>query len=329
MAPACFQKVLSVLRKYVLKLKAFDLFLQGTYLLTLFLETNVYLLMRRDARAGYHSTLTIGALVAWWGKGKRNRAISGWLGLTAAAGLLVLAFPFAETNPVSMGLFPTLKRLITNKVLILQTIAMSCWSTAILVFAAYEIPYAQIIRINSSNRTEALTTKSAAVLALKASVFVTIFLSIITFTSCDTGIMKGLESGSYEQPSCSSSCGCTSERYGFHPVCMLETRETYFSPCHAGCNRIGDLNGISSWFHNARHGHTPFSATGRQGDGHGSQHICEMTCVYSSNGECLLHSNSIWYMSAISVALAILSGAGSFIVSKMRADNGDNEICEL
>ncbi|KAF9794946.1 hypothetical protein SFRURICE_005181, partial [Spodoptera frugiperda] len=552
------QKVLSVLRKHVLKLKAFDVFLQGTYLLILFLETNAYLLLRRDARAGYHSTLTldyvrmgtagveflVGPLVAWWGRGIRNRALSGWLGLTAAAGLLVLAFPYAETNPVSMGLcrqevevnftgdkylaarttfliitiifcgltklsiwthgltylddhhpahgpefygglitsritlgldgdgilekasqsedwwqnqliltmvtlfvcfifslfptrmaskemdviensnvdtglFPTLRRLITNKVLILQTIALSFWSTAVLVFAKYEIPYVQgrynveatrgsdvrstgdpinifrtgllvmfimIIKINGTNRLEALNTKSAAALAVKASVFVTLFLTLITFTSCDTGTIKGLQTGYYEQPSCSAACGCTSERYGFHPVCMLETRETYFSPCHAGCNRMGDLNGISMFYdcgcgagaQNAVRGScmlenclakyatfqiqfvlmlavagAGFIMQGmvilrsvRPADkvmamgvsmsvvsllafvlGHFVyMTVSKMTCVYVSNGECLLHNTSIWSMSALSVGLAVLSGAGSYIVSKLRADTDDNEI---
>ncbi|CAH1636218.1 unnamed protein product [Spodoptera littoralis] len=561
MASACCQKVLSVLRKHVLKLKAFDIFMQGTYLLILFLETNAYLLLRRDARAGYHSTLTIdyvrmgtagvefllGAIVAWWGKGKRNRALSGWLGLTAAAGLLVLAFPYAETNPVSMGLcrqeaevnytgdknlaarttfliitiilcaltklsiwthgltylddhnpthgpefygglitaritlgldgdgilekasqsddwwqnqliltmvtlfvcfifslfpkrmaskemdviensnidtglFPTLKRLVTNKVLILQTIALSLWSTAVLVFAKYEIPYAQgrynveatrgsdvrstgdplnifrtgllvmfvmIVKINGTNRPEPLNTKSAAALAFKASIFVTVFLTLISFTGCNTGIMKGLEAGHYEQPSCSSACGCTSERYGFHPVCMLETRETYFSPCHAGCNRVGDLNGISMFYdcgcsagaQNAVRGSCmlenclakyatfqmmfvlmlaiagagfimqgmailrsvrPVDKVTAMGAsisvvsllafviGHFVyMTISQMTCVYFSNGECLLHSNSIWFMSALSVGLAVLSGIISFIVSKLRPDTDDNEICEL
>lgn len=45
----------------------------------------------------------LGTAVAWWGKDKRHFAFSGWLAVCSAAGLLVLAFPFAKSNPIDMG----------------------------------------------------------------------------------------------------------------------------------------------------------------------------------------------------------------------------------
>ncbi|KAJ8711976.1 hypothetical protein PYW08_008930 [Mythimna loreyi] len=108
-----FHKLWYFLRTYVLILKAFDLFLQGAFLITILLESNIFLLLRRDANEGYHSVLVedyvmmgaagaefaLGAAVAWWGRGRRQFAISGWLLATSASGLMVLAFPFAKSNP--------------------------------------------------------------------------------------------------------------------------------------------------------------------------------------------------------------------------------------
>lgn len=45
----------------------------------------------------------LGAIVAWWGRGMRHFALSGWLGATAVSGLIVLAFPFAQSGAPSVG----------------------------------------------------------------------------------------------------------------------------------------------------------------------------------------------------------------------------------
>ncbi|KAF9794947.1 hypothetical protein SFRURICE_005182 [Spodoptera frugiperda] len=113
-----FHKLWYFLRTYILRLKVFDLFLQGAYLIIILLETNAYLLLKRDAKEGHHSLLIqdyvmmavagveffLGTAVAWWGKDKRHFAFSGWLAVCSAAGLLVLAFPFAKSNPIDMEL---------------------------------------------------------------------------------------------------------------------------------------------------------------------------------------------------------------------------------
>ncbi|XP_041983278.1 solute carrier organic anion transporter family member 2A1-like [Aricia agestis] len=100
-----------LLRRYILTVERFDLFLQGALLVTVFLETNVQLLLRRTA--GHYlpsvdedwlsigaggAEFLFGAFVSWWGRGKRQLALAGWLGLTAAAGLVVLAFPFPDAE---------------------------------------------------------------------------------------------------------------------------------------------------------------------------------------------------------------------------------------
>ncbi|KAF9407183.1 hypothetical protein HW555_012722 [Spodoptera exigua] len=46
--------------------------------------------------------------------------------------------------------------------------------------------------------------------------------------------------------------------------------------------------------------------------------ISHMTCVYSSNGACLLHASTIWIAGGTSTLLAALSAAGCFISSKMQ-----------
>ncbi|CAG4985469.1 unnamed protein product [Colias eurytheme] len=100
------------LRKYILTLQRFDLFLQGSLLIVIFLESNVYLLLRRNDASGFLPTVNeewvkigvgcaeflLGALVAWQGKSWRNFTLSFWLGATAVCGLIVLAFPFPEAK---------------------------------------------------------------------------------------------------------------------------------------------------------------------------------------------------------------------------------------
>lgn len=44
-----------------------------------------------------------GAFLSWIGRGRRQFFLSGWLGVTAAASLMVLAFPYAESNPANVG----------------------------------------------------------------------------------------------------------------------------------------------------------------------------------------------------------------------------------
>ncbi|XP_052757077.1 solute carrier organic anion transporter family member 6C1-like [Galleria mellonella] len=113
-----FHKFWHFLRTYILTIPRFDLFLQGTLLIVILLEANVYLLLKRDADTGYLPLLIrdwvfigstgteflFGALLSWYGRKKRNYALACWIAITAASGLLVLAFPFAEENIVNVEL---------------------------------------------------------------------------------------------------------------------------------------------------------------------------------------------------------------------------------
>ncbi|XP_073959610.1 uncharacterized protein [Choristoneura fumiferana] len=79
--PAPLQKLWVFVTTYILTLKRFDLFLQGALLILVLLDTNVTLLLKRDASKGHvpgniHDWVqvgasvvefTFGALIAWWG----------------------------------------------------------------------------------------------------------------------------------------------------------------------------------------------------------------------------------------------------------------------
>ncbi|XP_059045934.1 solute carrier organic anion transporter family member 74D-like [Achroia grisella] len=113
-----FHKLWYFLRTYILTIPRFDLFLQGTLLIVILLEHNVYLLLKRDAETGYHPLLIrdwvfigatsadvlFGALLSWFGRKKRHFALAFWIAITAASGLLVLAFPFAKEHIVNVEL---------------------------------------------------------------------------------------------------------------------------------------------------------------------------------------------------------------------------------
>lgn len=60
MTSPVLHKLWYFLSTYVLTLKRFDLFLQGSLLIVILLETNVYLLLKRDAIDGHHPALVEG-----------------------------------------------------------------------------------------------------------------------------------------------------------------------------------------------------------------------------------------------------------------------------
>ncbi|KAJ8711975.1 hypothetical protein PYW08_008929 [Mythimna loreyi] len=178
---------------------------------------------------------------------------------------------------VDTGFLPSLKRLARNKALVTQTLATSCLSTAVLIYVYYDRAYVQarfriesirqdprtsrglsdifralviiffvmIFRVRfSARRPDGVKANTASRVAGVICVFVAIFFVVLSALGCDTGTISGLQTGNYLQPACSRTCGCTSERYGYSPVCTLDTGMTYFSPCHAGCTKYEDLNGF-------------------------------------------------------------------------------------
>ncbi|CAH2240187.1 jg10127 [Pararge aegeria aegeria] len=410
-----------LLRKYILTIPRFDLFLQGALLIVVFLESYVFLLLRRSAGTGYLRTINedwvqlgvggaeflLGAVVAWWGRGMRHFALSGWLGATAVSGLIVLAFPFAESGrpPVelcgggiistysdpqenqsvedeflvprtvfliltavlcaltkisvwahgitylddhepesgpyfygilisirlSLGLsgqnwmrgvsvrddwweahislamltlmfsilftlFPRrmdgykefeekeyncilkpIGRMLRNKAVVFQTVALALLNTALFGYVTHDtatiqakfhvetltqdprttrtimdifrslvlIFFVTIFRMRFSvRRSDGVKSNTASKVGGGVCVLVAVFFCVLAGLHCNTGVIDGLEHGQFQQPECSSECGCGSERYGFVPVCILNTSTTYFSPCHAGCQEYEDLNGF-------------------------------------------------------------------------------------
>uniref|UniRef100_A0A2A4JQE9 Kazal-like domain-containing protein n=1 Tax=Heliothis virescens TaxID=7102 RepID=A0A2A4JQE9_HELVI len=182
----------------------------------------------------------------------------------------------ARNGDIDTGFIPTLSRLVRNKALVTQTISVACLTTAVFVYVQYDEAYIQarfhveairqdprtsrvlpeifrslviiffvmIFRVRfSARRPDGVKSNTASRVAGVVAVFVAIFFVSLAATGCDTGTMDGLET-TYEQPACSRSCWCNSERYGFSPVCSLDTGVTSFSPCHAGCTDYEDLNGF-------------------------------------------------------------------------------------
>ncbi|XP_063832515.1 solute carrier organic anion transporter family member 2A1-like isoform X1 [Ostrinia nubilalis] len=407
------------LRTYVLTIPRFDLFLQGAMLIVILLDHNVFLLLQRDADTGLTVPLTqdfvlmgvggaeffLGAALAWWGRGKRNFALAGWLTAAAASGLVVLAFPFAEPNPPSVdlcgggvisgysgysydihqfivprtvflvltailcafakisiwahgmtylddhqpengpyfygilisirlslglsgkdwlrgsavrddwweaqlslsmltlmfavlftlfpkrmhnsegllvevepddgGFFAAVGRVLSRKYLILQIGALGFINAGLFSFVYYDWDYIEaryhveaaradlrsptlvartfrplviiffvmIFRVRFSvRRSDGVKANTASRVGGIVAIFVAIFFAVIAAISCDTGDVAGMEDGTFESPICSNQCFCESHRYGFAPVCALDTSTTYFSPCQAGCSDYEDLN---------------------------------------------------------------------------------------
>ncbi|XP_061379764.1 solute carrier organic anion transporter family member 2A1-like [Danaus plexippus] len=410
-----------LLRRYILTIPRFDLFLQGALLIVVFLESYSYLLIRRNAGTGYLSSINedwvkigvagaeffLGSVVAWSGRGVRHFALSGWLGLTAVSGLIVLAFPYPDSGrrsvqlcgggsisgyndveavPIdhylqartgflvltavlcaltkisvwahgitylddhepesgtyfygilisirlSLGLsaqnwlqhvsvrddwweaqvslamltlmfsilftlFPhkmegykdfeeleyncilaPIGRMLRNKALMLQVAALSILNTAVFGYVNFDtasiqakffvetlrqdprtvrtimdifrslviIFFVSIFRMRfSGRRSDGVKSNTASRVGGAVCVLVAAFFAVLAGLHCNTGELAGFGglTEEYEQPSCSAQCGCSSEKYGFSPVCILNTSTTYFSPCHAGCREYEDLGGF-------------------------------------------------------------------------------------
>ncbi|KAJ0172041.1 hypothetical protein K1T71_012014 [Dendrolimus kikuchii] len=402
-----FFKLWYFLRTYVLTLKRFDLFLQGSLLIVTLLESNVYLLLQRDQNDGNNSPyiqdwilvaaggteFLFGAFLAWIGRHRRQYALSGWLAVTATASLIVLAFPFAESNPASVELCGgetissylvivdnnykarTIILIITALLSSLTKISIwahgltylddhepqngpyfygilisirlslglssSSWlqpssltenwwkshlsiSMLTMMFAIFftlfpkklsqmrrtenrtlwlgapksqganagqlprnagalldefvlqeEAPkearfhieairqdprtsrlvsdiyrplvvifFVMIFRIRfSDRRTDGVKANTASRVGGIVALVVCVFFAALASLSCTIQDIQGSNDGSI-QPECSLQCGCNSERYGFSPVCGLDSQTTFFSPCTAGCLQYEDFNGF-------------------------------------------------------------------------------------
>ncbi|XP_062525451.1 solute carrier organic anion transporter family member 2B1 isoform X2 [Bombyx mori] len=213
----------------------------------------------------------------WW-EGQLSASM-----LTMMFAILFTFFPTKmpqwqeEEVTVDTDFLPSLYRVINNRIVVIQSVALSLLTTAIFCYVEYDHAYVQarfhvealrqdlrtsrflsdffrslvviffimIFRVRfSARRPDGVKANTAARVGGVVAVFVAIFFVVLASLGCDTGTLAGLDE-EYVQPECSQQCGCNSARYGFSPVCGLDTLTTYFSPCHAGCRAVEDLNGFS------------------------------------------------------------------------------------
>ncbi|XP_022123031.2 solute carrier organic anion transporter family member 74D isoform X1 [Pieris rapae] len=202
--------------------------------------------------------------------------------LTLMFSILYTLFPrqmpsYKEIDPLERTcLLQPLRRVLKNRALILQSLGMSFLTIAIFGFNNYEtsllqtkfyvetirqdprtsrviidifrslviIFFVSIFRMRfSGRRNDGVKASTASKVGGAVAAFVGVLFCVLAGLSCNTGDMAGLN-GEYRQPECSMQCGCSSESYGFSPVCEVDSQTTYFSPCHAGCNQYEDLNGF-------------------------------------------------------------------------------------
>lgn len=59
---------------------------------------------------------------------------------------------------------------------------------------------------------------------------------------CNHNSIAGANGGKLMQPFCSKQCICDNT-VRFTPVCPIDSVQTYYSPCHAGCSSETVFNG--------------------------------------------------------------------------------------
>lgn len=84
--------------------------------------------------------------------------------------------------------------------------------------------------------------KIAAWNIITASIVCILFVVYI-FVDCNHNAIAGsTTSGKLMQPFCSKQCICD-QTVRFTPVCPIDSVQTFYSPCHAGCSSETVLNG--------------------------------------------------------------------------------------
>lgn len=177
------------------------------------------------------------------------------------------------------GLFPTLFRLITNKALIFLTLFLMFLYIPLYNFGKYENRYLEsvyfipepeysggvfkdqwISRVTTGflkppivlmtmllsgmiiarkhPRPSALALWNVGMVLMLAAIFLS-----FSFLGCASSV-RGLGEKSLQLTErCNSACSC-SENTPFLPVCDRNDIQTYYSPCHAGCERVEYLDNI-------------------------------------------------------------------------------------
>ncbi|XP_053673868.1 solute carrier organic anion transporter family member 4C1 [Anopheles nili] len=175
-------------------------------------------------------------------------------------------------------LWASVRRIFSNKVLVCNVLALVFIQTGMVNFHAHEqsylqsrffLPTSQADGINDE-WTSRLITNLIRPFAAAAGVIVAaliiananpsarklagwnIFVGILAtglfiayiFISCGEEQIAGAYRGrKLIKPFCASNCVCA-ENVPFTPVCPVDSRFTYFSPCHAGCQDREEINNL-------------------------------------------------------------------------------------
>lgn len=170
----------------------------------------------------------------------------------------------------------SMKRMLTNKILVFNVIAAVFIETAIVNFFFHEHSYLQSrfhVPADAANGLDnvwtsrlltnllkpplvALSVLVAGLIIAKANpnprklaawnvitaTIVALLFVVFIFIDCSQTQIAGAYNGQLTVPFCSHNCICDAN-IRFHPVCPSESYRTYYSPCHAGCSTDLSING--------------------------------------------------------------------------------------
>ncbi len=175
-----------------------------------------------------------------------------------------------------ISFFSSMKRMVTNKILIFNVLATVFIETAIVNYFFHEKNYLQSrfllpteVSMSISNEWTSriittllkppivgLTILVAGLIIAKANpsprkiaawnvitaFIVCILFVVYIFVDCNHNSIAGADGARLMHPFCSKHCICDST-VPFSPVCPVDSVQTYYSPCHAGCSTETILNG--------------------------------------------------------------------------------------
>ncbi|XP_063538866.1 solute carrier organic anion transporter family member 2B1-like [Cydia strobilella] len=182
----------------------------------------------------------------------------------------------ADGEMVSKEFFSTLGRVLRNKIVVVQSVALAFLSAAVFGFVRFDddfveaqfhietkrqdprasrqvtnifrtlviVFFVMIFRTRfSGRRSDGVKATTSARVGGIVAIATAVPLVVISLLVCNIGDIAG-SNAEYGLPVCSMQCGCSADSYGFSPVCTINTTTTYFSPCLAGCKEVEDLNGF-------------------------------------------------------------------------------------
>ncbi|XP_058446033.1 solute carrier organic anion transporter family member 74D [Malaya genurostris] len=176
-----------------------------------------------------------------------------------------------------IGLAASLKRVLTNGILIFNVLALVFIQTGVINFNAHEqnylqsrffLPTSNVNGLNDEWTSRLITNLLRAPVVALAMVVAGLIIAKVNpsprklagwniivgivasglfvafiFLSCENEQIAGAYRGRLTKPFCASNCICP-ENVPFSPVCPQDSVYTYFSPCHAGCQNRSEINNV-------------------------------------------------------------------------------------